>query len=108
MAAVVGALELDDHQVGLVVDAQQVDAPPRVFPLAELLGDDEGVRGDHVNAVAQQALQVGALAQAGLAEGRLVNIANARRLDLVDGHGTGSRMRLEVCGCGWRISTPPA
>jgi hypothetical protein len=43
VAAVIGALQLDDDEASCPVDCQQVDAPASVFPVAVLLGHDEQV-----------------------------------------------------------------
>jgi hypothetical protein len=60
-----------DDQVRVAIEAQQIDPPARFLPLAKLLVDDQGVRRDHVDVLAEQALQVGAFPHAGGAEGRL-------------------------------------
>jgi hypothetical protein len=41
VAAVVGALQLDDYEAPCPVDRQEVDAPAGVLPVAVLLGHDE-------------------------------------------------------------------
>jgi hypothetical protein len=61
VAAVLRPLQLEDDEVGVLVHAQQVDAPARVLPVAELLGDDEGVRGDDLDLLAEQPLEVSPL-----------------------------------------------
>jgi hypothetical protein len=41
VAAVIGALELDDNQTRFPIQSQQVDTSPGVLPLSEFLGDDQ-------------------------------------------------------------------
>ena len=43
MAALVGALQLDDDEAAASVEGKKVDTPVGILPLAELLGDDEQV-----------------------------------------------------------------
>ena len=53
MPAVFGPLQLDHNEVGILVQPQQIDPPPAVFPLAELFGDDQRVGRDDVDLLAQ-------------------------------------------------------
>lgn len=43
MTAVLGALQFNDNQLSLAVDAKQIDPAPDVGEVSELLGDDEQV-----------------------------------------------------------------
>jgi len=45
---VFGALELDAHQVRVLVDAEEIDPPAGIGPIAELFGDYEHVLRDDV------------------------------------------------------------
>ena len=45
VAAVVGPLQLDHDEPASLVEGEEVDPPAGVFPVAELLGDDEQILG---------------------------------------------------------------
>src|SRR5690606_34563955 len=49
VATVLSALQLNDHQVGALVDTQQVDAPAAVLPISELFCNDKCVRAQDFN-----------------------------------------------------------
>ena len=73
VAAVLGPLELDHHEVRVAVDAEEIDTPARLVPVPELLRDDQRVRSDDRDVCPQKALQVAPLlqlrdAECGLAE----------------------------------------
>ena len=53
--AVLGTLQLDDDEVGVLVDAEEVDPPVARVPVAELLGDDQRVGRDDVEPGAESA-----------------------------------------------------
>ena len=62
MAAVLGALQLDDDQICVAINRQQINPPLAVIPLGEFFRNHKGFRGDHVDLSLQQSLEVGAFA----------------------------------------------
>jgi len=54
--------------VSVAVQGQQIDPPPGVLPLAELLSDDQQVLTERGRLLAKQPLQVSPLIQAKLGE----------------------------------------
>jgi hypothetical protein len=65
-------LQLDDDEVGVSVDAEEIDASFRVLPVTELLADDHDVGRDNVHTLAQEPLPIAAFAQTVIREGRLL------------------------------------
>lgn len=61
VAAIIGALELDDDEAAGFVEGEEVDAPASVLPVAELLGDDEQIVVEGGDVVSEQALEVSTL-----------------------------------------------
>lgn len=86
MAAVLGPLEFDDHELPCLVDGEQVDPAARVLPLAELLRDDQQVVAEHVDVIANETLHVGPFVQAKVSERRRSMAHQARLVDLVERH----------------------
>ncbi len=99
MSPVVGALQLYDYEVALPVDRQQVDPPPRVLPVSELLGDDEQVVVENADVVPQQPLQICALVQPQHAEGLALMAFQPIASDLVKRHETPSRLNSCARSC---------
>ena len=58
VSAVLGAFQLDDDEAAVPVDTEEVDPPSRVFPVAELLRDDQYAVGDDLDLRPQQALEI--------------------------------------------------
>jgi len=58
VAAILRALQLDDHQIGGAVDGQEIDAPTPGIPLSELLADDVEIPIEDLNLVPQHPLQI--------------------------------------------------
>ena len=58
MPAILGALQFDNDKVGALVDAQQIDTPPTVLPVAELLSDNQCVWRDDFRPGFQQGLEM--------------------------------------------------
>ena len=58
MPTVIGSLELNDDQVGFFIDAQEVNPAFTVLPMPKLLSNNQDVRRDNVDLIAEQALEV--------------------------------------------------
>lgn len=70
MGAVLGSLELNDHDLAFAVQSQKVDTPSAVLPCAELLSNDHHIWVDHLELVTEQALEIAQLVDPlGLASG---------------------------------------
>jgi hypothetical protein len=61
MAAVFGALQLDDDKVGITINPETIDATARLVPLAILLGDHQCVGRDDLDVFTEQPLQIATL-----------------------------------------------
>ena len=86
MSPVIGPFELDDHQVGIGIDAQQVDTPGTVDPVTEFLGDDHQALIEDADLLAQHPLDVIALRDAFGAKSRFCDWLQLFLADLKDGH----------------------
>ena len=69
VTAVGGALQLDDNEVGVLINGKEVNAAAAVLPIAKLLGDHIKIVAEHFYLSAQQALQIAALAELHLCQG---------------------------------------
>ena len=87
MPAGLVTLELNHDEVGVAVDAQQVDAAAGLVPVGELLGDHQHAGGDDLDLVAEQPLQLAALADAVVAEAFVRQLDEGVFCQLEDGHG---------------------
>ena len=86
MAAVFGALQFDDNEIGITVDPEQVDAAAGIVPFAVFLGDHQGVGRDDGNVLAQQPLQVTTFVQLHSTEGGLGQGLDTIRRKFVNRH----------------------
>lgn len=94
MTAVVGPLQLDHHQPGLLVHAQQVDPPPGIGEVAELLGDHEQAIADHADVLPQRPLQVHPLQHPLRRERRLRHLDQRPRAQVEQTHSALHRSNL--------------
>jgi len=86
VTAVQGPLELDHDQAGVPIEGQEVDAPPAVLPVSELLAQDHGTGDDDLQVVAQDRLEVLPLADPGRLERDLFERLQHAGPEPVDGH----------------------
>lgn len=85
--AVVGALELDDHEPATGVDPKQVNPAASTDEVLELLPDEQHIRRDDVDLVPQESLEVVSLTNLGRGVGRLRHGLEPVLGHLVDRHG---------------------
>ena len=86
MAAVFGALQFDDDEIGIAVDPEQIDAATGIVPFAVFLGDHQCVGRDDGNVLAQQPLKVATLVQLHRREGGLGQGLDTIRRKFVNRH----------------------
>ncbi|WP_390625126.1 hypothetical protein [Gimesia maris] len=90
MSAIVGPLEFDDHQVGILIHAQKIDPPTPFGPLPELLGNHQRVRRNHLHLHPQQPLQIIPLLHPRFGVRGLFQLPQGIRRDFINGHGVSS------------------
>jgi hypothetical protein len=86
VAAVLRALQLNNYQICLRIDAQEVDSPRAVEPVTELLGDDHQSVVQDADLLPQHALDVLAFHDALGAKRGLRDRLQFLGCDLEDGH----------------------
>jgi len=87
VAPVLGALQLDDHQPGLLVDRQEIDPALAVVPLGELLREDVQFISQDLNLRPEEPLDVGSLPDSHVGEGLLRDGSERAVGHFVEGHG---------------------
>lgn len=81
-----GALELHDDKVRVLVEREQIDPPTAVVPIAELLGEHHRVGTDDGDVRAEQALKIGSFADVLQPKCRGSHCDDRVLLELVQGH----------------------
>jgi hypothetical protein len=81
-----GALKLDDNKICSLVNAEQVNSSAAIRPTTELLGDDEDIGHHNGDIIAESTLQVSALLNPFLREGRGIDRSDTVVSQFEDGH----------------------
>jgi len=58
MSAILSTFKLNYNEIGVFIDAQQIDASLTILPISEFFGDDQGIWRDHFGMALQQGLQM--------------------------------------------------